>query len=87
MVLNFSIIIEKYHGDVLNKWISFIESNALVMLLTVSNEANAYKMFETLNDRGLKTSQSDFIKNYLFSRVNERLDEIKEKWSYIKGIA
>lgn len=77
---------EQDHGDILNKWLSFIENKALVILLRVSNEANAYKMFETLNDRGLKTTQSDLVKNYLFGRADSRLEEAKVKWSSVKGI-
>ena len=38
------------HGDQLNDWVSFIERRAIVVLLRVPNDANAYKMFETLND-------------------------------------
>lgn len=76
---------EKDHGDILNKWIQFIEKGALVILLRVSSEANAYKMFETLNDRGLKTSQSDLVKNYLFGRSGDRIEEVKQKWAYMRG--
>lgn len=43
---------QKDHGDLLNIWVSFIEHRALVVLLRVPDDANAYKMFETLNDRG-----------------------------------
>jgi hypothetical protein len=76
---------EKIHADILNKWVTFLEKKALVILLRVSNEANAYKMFETLNDRGLKTSQSDLIKNYLFSRADDRIDEVKQRWASIRS--
>lgn len=75
----------KDHGDILNKWIYFIEKNALVVLLRVPNDANAYKMFETLNDRGLKTSQSDLVKNYLFGRSGTRLQEVQQKWALMRG--
>lgn len=75
----------KDHGDVLNKWIEFIENGALVVLLRVSNDANAYQMFETLNDRGLKTSQSDLVKNYLFGRAGDRLNEAQQKWALMRG--
>ncbi|MCC6458043.1 MAG: DUF262 domain-containing protein [Caldilineaceae bacterium] len=75
----------KDHGDVLNKWIEFIQYNALVVLLRVSNDANAYQMFETLNDRGLKTSQSDLVKNYLFGRAGDRLGEAQQKWALMRG--
>ena len=46
---------------------------------------NAYVMFETLNDRGLKTSQSDLVKNYLFSQTGDRLKEAQQKWAKMMG--
>jgi Protein of unknown function DUF262/Protein of unknown function (DUF1524) len=75
----------KDHGDLLNTWVSFVEHRALVVLLRVPNDANAYKMFETLNDRGLRTSQADLIKNYLFGRSGERIQEVQTKWAYMRG--
>jgi hypothetical protein len=76
---------EKEHGNVLNRWVSFIEHRALIVLLKVPNDADAYKMFETLNDRGLRTSQADLIKNYLFSRSGERIAEVQSRWSFMRG--
>jgi hypothetical protein len=75
----------KDHGDLLNSWVSFVEHRALVVLLKVPNDANAYKMFETLNDRGLRTSQADLIKNYLFGRSGERIQEVQARWAYMRG--
>jgi len=75
----------KDHGDVLNKWIRFAEHSAQVILLKVPTDANAYKMFETLNDRGLRTSQADLIKNYLFGQSGERLMEAQQKWASMRG--
>ncbi len=77
---------QKDHGDILNKWVNFIEHDADVILLDVSSGANAYKMFETLNDRGLKTTQADLVKNYLFGRAgDERLIEAQEHWMLMRG--
>ncbi len=76
---------EKDHGDILNRWVSFMESRALAVLLRVPNDADAYRMFETLNDRGLRTSQSDLVKNYLFGRSGERIGEVQEKWAFMRG--
>jgi Protein of unknown function DUF262/Protein of unknown function (DUF1524) len=72
-------------GDELERWVSFVEDRALVILLRVPDGADAYKMFETLNDRGLRTSQADLIKNYLFGRSGDRLPEVQTKWSYMRG--
>lgn len=75
----------KNHGDELIKWIEFIENNAEVILLRVPTGANAYKMFETLNDRGLKTSQADLVKNYLFGTAGDRYPEAQSAWSSMTG--
>ena len=42
-------------------------------------------MFETLNDRGLRTSQADLVKNYLFGRAGKRIDEVQQTWSQMRG--
>lgn len=75
----------KDHGDILNRWISFMEARALAVLLRVPNDADAYRMFETLNDRGLRTSQSDLVKNYLFGRCGDRIGEVQQKWAFMRG--
>lgn len=73
------------HGDTLNRWVNYLEDDARVILLRVPDDANAYKMFETLNDRGLRTSQADLVKNYLFGRASDRFNEVQTKWSYMRG--
>jgi uncharacterized protein with ParB-like and HNH nuclease domain len=37
--------------------------------IVVDNNLNAYKVFETLNARGVQLSTPDLLKNYLFSKV------------------
>ena len=75
----------KDHGDLLNRWVDFVERHALVVLLKVSNNADAYRMFETLNDRGIRTSQADLVKNFLFGKSGSRFDEVQTRWSYVRG--
>lgn len=77
---------EKDHGDILNKWVEFLEHRSIVILLKVPSDVNAYKMFETLNDRGLRTSQSDLVKNYLFGESGDRLPEAQQKWASMKAL-
>lgn len=74
------------HGDILNQWLTFVEHYAQVVLLKVPDSSNAFKMFETLNDRGLRTSQSDLIKNYLFGESGSRLPETQQKWESMRAI-
>ena len=54
--------------------------------IIVSDELNAFKVFETLNARGVQLSSADLLKNYLFSLVDssahpERINTLEEKWS------
>ncbi len=65
------------------QWVTFIEKDASVVVVTVSDEVNAYRIFETLNDRGLKASQADILKNYFFSKVGARLPEAQSMWNFI----
>ncbi len=53
----------------------------MVISIRVPDHINAYTMFETLNDRGLRASQTDILKNFLFGRAQDRLTEIQMKWS------
>lgn len=75
----------KDHGDVLNSWVSYLETRAMVVLIRSPTGSNAYKMFETLNDRGLRTSQADLIKNHLFGRSGARFPEVQGRWSFMRG--
>jgi len=65
----------------LYKWVKFLRDSAMVISIRVPDHINAYTMFETLNDRGLRASQTDILKNFLFGRAQDRLTEIQMKWS------
>lgn len=59
-------------------------------VINVTDELNAYKVFETLNARGVKLSSTDLLKNYLFSVVHTQnndleLDQLDEKWEVLVG--
>ena len=76
---------EKSIGEFLDRWVDFIEFNALVVLLQVPDESDAYTMFETLNDRGLRVSQADLVKNHLYGNAGNRLGEVQASWRYMRG--
>lgn len=60
-------------------------------VITVTDELNAFKVFETLNARGVRLSSTDLLKNLLFSSiVEENIHETKfraleDKWERIVG--
>jgi len=65
--------------------VEFIDKKLRIIIVTVSDEVNAFTVFETLNDRGLALSQTDLIKNYLFNKADNRLGEAQDKWLRFTG--
>ena len=63
------------------EWVKFLREGAEVIVLRVPDHLNAFVMFETLNDRGLKASQADLIKNYLLSFCDKKIQEGQQKWA------
>lgn len=57
-------------GEELVGFIDKIVDKLFFTVITVGDELNAYKVFETLNARGVQLSSSDLLKNYLFSTVD-----------------
>ncbi len=61
-------------------------------VITVTDELNAFKVFETLNARGVRLSSTDLLKNYLFSIVaankvhEDELQTLEETWEHIVGV-
>lgn len=74
-------------NGVLNRWVKYLRNEAQVVVLNVPDDVDAYLLFETLNDRGLKASQADLLKNYLISQTkNGRMAEAQHKWAQMTGI-
>ena len=69
----------------LQRLVEFLEHKVRVIMVMVPSQANAYVIFETLNDRGRDLSASDLLKNYLFGKAGERLDEVQTKWNLMLG--
>ncbi len=58
-------------------------------VITVTDELNAYTVFETLNARGVRLSATDLLKNYLFARLHgagrheTEMKALEERWDRI----
>jgi hypothetical protein len=83
-------IVAKLHGeDKLHRlidWVEFIKSDAMVVVVKVPDEINAFTMFETLNDRGRKVAQADVLKNFLFDQAKDDVSRAHPKWLEMTGI-
>lgn len=83
--------ISNSNGAELAKFIDVVSDGLFFTVITVTDELNAFKVFETLNARGVRLSATDLLKNYLFSVVyNENpheteMKKIEERWEKIVG--
>lgn len=71
---------------VLDTWLAFLRNKAKVVFMRVPDPADAFVIFETLNDRGLELSIADLTKNYIFGRSGSRVEEAKQNWNRMVGI-
>lgn len=86
----FSSKIKLVDGLEIAKHIEAFTTSLVFTKIVVQDSINAYKVFETLNARGVMLSTPDLIKNYVFSIIagtggvtDSELDELDEKWSGI----
>ena len=63
-------------GEETARFIDHVVDRLFFTVITVTDELNAFKVFETFNARGTRLSSTDLLKNYLFSVVsNENASE------------
>jgi len=76
-------------GEEFAKFVEIVAEKLFFTEIKVSDELNAFKVFETLNARGVQLSSSDLLKNYLFSVVDSskphinEINEIESFWTKI----
>lgn len=75
-------------GADLSDFLEKVVGNGIIFTqIIVSNDLDAFKVFETLNARGVKLSTADLLKNYLFKLTHQLgeldLDEAERRWKKI----
>ena len=88
----FKVLEEKFinnkSGSQLSEFLENIVGNGIIFTqIVVTNDLDAFKVFETLNARGVKLSTADLLKNYLFKLTHQLseidLDEAERRWQHI----
>jgi hypothetical protein len=79
-------------GRDLAAFIDTLVDKLFFTVITVTDELNAFKVFETLNARGVRLSATDLLKNYLFSVISSQdtheteLKALEDRWERIVGL-
>jgi len=73
--------------DELDKFKYKFINQANIIRLDVADSKDAFKLFETINNRGLSLSPADIIKNFLLGNASligdEILEEVKKDWTQL----
>ncbi|MDY0308530.1 MAG: DUF262 domain-containing HNH endonuclease family protein [Castellaniella sp.] len=78
-------------GMALAQFVETLSDKLFFTVITVADQLNAYKVFETLNARGVRLSATDLLKNYLFSvlargdQAAHEMDELERRWEGMVG--
>lgn len=72
-------------SQALHNWVTFLEERAMVICVQVPDDRSAYVVFETMNDRGLRPSAADLLKNHLFGLADNRIEEAERNWISMTG--
>lgn len=71
----------------LGEFLYRLKNQAVVIRLDVSEAKDAFKLFETINNRGLKLSPTDIIKNFLLGNAArfgaDALQEARNSWAAV----
>ncbi len=76
-------------GADLARFVDAVADGLFFTVISVTDELNAFKVFETLNARGVRLSSTDLLKNYLFSVVDSageherELAALEDRWEAI----
>ncbi|MFY9342208.1 MAG: DUF262 domain-containing HNH endonuclease family protein [Planctomycetota bacterium] len=82
---------ESDRGKALASFLEKVSDHLFFTVITVTDELNAYKVFETLNARGVRLSATDLLKNWLFSLLardgasKEDVSALEDRWEAMVG--
>lgn len=62
---------DELKGDALPYFIDWLKDRVQLVQITAYNDDDAYAIFETMNDRGLKLTPADMLKGYLLANIRE----------------
>ena len=73
---------EELAGDALPYFADWLIENVHLVEITAYSDADAYTIFETMNDRGLSLTPTDMLKGYLLANITDvqRRNEASQTW-------
>jgi hypothetical protein len=67
--LCFDLWIDECEIEEVHRMLYYLQNQAVIIRLDVSDAKDAFKLFETINNRGLRLSEADIIKNFVLGNA------------------
>lgn len=61
--------------------LDFVEKSVEIIEIQVGSDQNAYLIFETLNDRGVRLTTADLLKNMVYGKAGPQLGVVQDAWT------
>jgi len=73
---------EELRGDALPYFTDWLMENVHLVEITAYSDGDAYRIFETMNDRGLSLTPADMLKGYLLANISDvaKRNSASETW-------
>lgn len=72
---------EDLNGGALPFFIDWLKEKIIFVKIVAYTDENAYKIFETMNDRGLNLTPTEMLKGYLLAKVsNDDKSQLNQLW-------
>lgn len=70
------------HGEVLPYFTDWLQHRVTLVEIGVPDQDMALEIFETMNDRGLRLTNTDMLKSFLIARVGDEhvIRDLNERW-------
>jgi len=62
---------EELHGEALPYFVDWLKDRVQLVQITAYDDDDAYAIFETMNDRGLRLTPADMLKGYLLANMED----------------
>lgn len=80
--------LEGLGSDKIKAFADYVLDKVIMITIVCSDEAFAVRLFQVLNTRGLDLSNSDLLKSYLYSRLDEdKRRQFISTWNQVETIA
>ncbi len=74
-------LFQDFNDTQYEEFLEYLHNHVIFIVIICENEDISYKIFESLNDRGMQLSPVDLIRNYLFSNLSaSNLEQTYKAW-------